>query len=170
MSDVAERISEDRIRARQSREDTNLFSRLPAVYSASRTQGQRCLQHGGGLSIVEWRTLWDLTEAGPMTIRDLATVQRADHSLLSRALPEMRKKGYVVMHRDSRDGRQTIVELTEKGKAAYQTAAPVMRRRREALREVFSEDEILTFVGFLDRLEAFLHTPIEDLLHKDRVE
>ena len=63
MSDVAERISEDRIRARQSREDTNLFSRLPAVYAASRTQGQRCLQHGGGLSIVEWRTLRDLAEA-----------------------------------------------------------------------------------------------------------
>ena len=167
MTDINDRICEERVRARKTREDTNLFSRLPAVYSASRTQGQRCLQHGGGLSIVEWRTLWDLAEAGPMTIRDLADVQRADHSLVSRALPEMRKKGYVAMHRDARDGRQTIVDLTEKGRAAYETAAPIMRRRREALRKQFTEEELLTFVGYLDRLEAFLQTPIEDLIGRD---
>lgn len=158
------------IRARQSREDYNIFSRLPAVYAASRSQGQKFLQKGGGLSIVEWRTLWDLHEVGPMTIRDLAAIQRADHSLLSRALPDMRRKGYVVMRRDAQDGRQTIVELAEAGRAAYQRAAPVMARRRSALREVFSEDEITALVGYLDRLEEFLRIPIDDLLNKDTPE
>ena len=123
-----------RIRARQAREDFNIFSRLPAVYAASRSQGQKFLQKGGGLSIVEWRTLWDLHEVGPMTIRDLATIQRADHSLLSRALPEMRRKGFVTMRRDVQDGRQTIVEIADGGRAAYVRAAPVMARRRAALR------------------------------------
>lgn len=170
MADVKSRVSEDRILDRRSRETTNLFTRLPAASSASRSQAQRCLQYGGGLSIVEWRTLWDLAEAGPMTIRDLASIQRTDHSLLSRALPEMRKKAYVEMHRDSRDGRQTIVEITAKGRTAYETAAPVMRRRREALRAVFTEAEILTFVGLLDRFDSFLQTPAEDLLDKDHKE
>ena len=96
----------EKIRARQAREDLNVFSRLPSVYAASRKQGQHLLQIGGGLSIMEWRVLWDLHEVGPMTIRDLAKVQRADHSLLSRALPDMRRKGYVEMQRDTDDGRQ----------------------------------------------------------------
>lgn len=160
----------DRIRERQAREDRNVFSKLPAVYAASRSQGQHLLQRGGGLSIVEWRVLWDLSEVGPMTIRDLATVQRADHSLLSRALPEMKRKGYVEMERDAQDGRQTIVALARKGRAAYERAAPVMARRRAALRASFSETEIIEFTSYLNRLERFLRQPIDSILNEDSVE
>ena len=160
-------IDAAQIRARMEREGLNIFSRLPAVYAASRTQGRNFLEIGGGLSIVEWRTLWDLAEAGPLTIRDLAAIQRADHSLLSRALPDIRDKGYVTMHRSASDGRQTIVKLTPKGRAAYERAAPVMARRRAALKDVFSEEEIRTFAGFLDRLEEFLRIPADEIAEKD---
>lgn len=163
MDTVKERDIES-IEARRTREGYNVFSRLPAVYAASRTQGQHLLQIGGGLSIVEWRTLWDLREVGPMTIRDLALIQRSDHSLLSRALPDMRRKGYVTMSRSKEDGRQTIVALTQKGRDAYDRAAPTMARRRAALREVFTEQELVEFVGYLDRLDAFLRVPIEEIL------
>ncbi|MGV6887847.1 MarR family winged helix-turn-helix transcriptional regulator [Rhodophyticola sp. SM2404] len=157
-------IDAAQIRARMEREGLNIFSRLPAVYAASRVQGRNFLALGGGLSIVEWRTLWDLAEAGPLTIRDLAAIQRADHSLLSRALPDIRDKGYVTMDRDSRDGRQTLVSLTDKGRAAYEEAAPVMASRRAALRKVFSEDEIRVLAGFLDRLEDFMRIPVDQLI------
>lgn len=158
------KVDAAQIRARMEREGFNIFARLPAVYAASRTQSRNFLEIGGGLSVVEWRTLWDLAEAGPLTIRDLAAIQRADHSLLSRALPDMRKKGYVTMYKDSRDGRQTVVTLTDSGRAAYDRAAPVMAQRRAALREVFSQDEIHAFAGFLDRLEEFLRIPSAELL------
>lgn len=161
-------IDARQIRARMEREGLNIFSRLPAVYAASRTQSRKFLEIGGGISVVEWRTLWDLAEAGPLTIRDLAAIQRADHSLLSRALPDMRDKGYVTMDRDTRDGRQTVVELTPKGRAAYHRAAPVMARRRAALKEVFSEEEIRVFAGFLDRLQEFLCIPADQIAPKDR--
>ncbi|WP_165351966.1 MarR family winged helix-turn-helix transcriptional regulator [Salipiger sp. IMCC34102] len=151
----------DPIRGRIAREHLNIFSRLPPVYTASRQQGAKFLARCGNLSTVEWRTLWDLHEAGPMTIRQLAVIQRADHSLLSRALPDMRRKGLVTMARDRSDGRQTIVKLTPAGRAAYDRAAPVMARRRAALAEVFSAEEIRAFVGYLDRLEAFLRLPVE---------
>ena len=155
------------IRARRLREEQNLFSRLPATYAASRKQGQQILQRAAGLSIVEWRTLWDLTEAGPLTIREIADIQRADHSLLSRALPDMRRKGLVAMRRDAVDGRQTIVDLTDAGRAAYERAAPSMKNRREALRAQFSPEELTQFVGYLDRLEDFLRRPIDDILHQE---
>lgn len=160
----------DKLHKRQAREDLNIFSRLPTVYAASRMQGQQLLQIGGGLSIMEWRILWDLSEVGPMTISELASLQHADHSLLSRALPDIRKKGYVDVERDPDDGRQTIVILTDKGHEAFKTAAPIMARRRQALREEFSEDELKEFIGHLDRLEDFLRQPIEKILQKDAAE
>lgn len=169
MSEVHDARAE-RVRNRRMQQDMNVFSRLPAVYAASRAQAQRFLQGAGGLSIVEWRTLWDLHEVGPMTIRDLSSIQRADHSLLSRALPEMQRKGYVTMYRDEEDRRQTIVELAPAGRAAYRKAAPIMRRRREALREAFTRDEIDAIAGYLDRLETFLRIPAEVILSKEPVE
>ncbi|SIN75754.1 MarR family winged helix-turn-helix transcriptional regulator [Vannielia litorea] len=169
MTDPA-KIDPERIRERRSHEDLNVFSRLPAVYAASRRQGQQFLQFGGGISIMEWRVLWDLCEAGPMTIRDLATIQRADHSLLSRALPEMKRKGFVTMHRAQRDKRQTIVEATTEGRAAYELAAPVMARRRAALREALTEEETRRFIDLLDRVEMFLNTPAAEILQKDMAE
>lgn len=158
-----------RIRQRQIREDNNLFSRLPAIYAASRQQGQKMLRSAGGLSIVEWRTLWDLTEAGPLTIRELADIQRTDHSLVSRALPDMRRKGYVEIHRSESDGRQMVVALTDKGRLAYERAAPTMKRRREAIRERFTPEELSQFVSYLDRFEEFLRGPIDDLILKEEV-
>jgi DNA-binding MarR family transcriptional regulator len=145
----------------------NVFSRLPSAYAASRTQGQKFLKRAGRLSIVEWRTLWDLHEGGAMTIRELAEIQHADHSLVSRALPKMLEKGYVKMARDGQDGRQTIVELAEAGRLAYERAAPIMKERRKALREWFSQQEIQAFVDFLDRFEEFTRLPVEELISED---
>ena len=158
-----------RIEARRQREDFNLFSRLPAVYAASRTQSQRLLS-SRGLSVVEWRTLWDLHEVGPLTIRDLALIQRTDPSLISRALPQMRRKGLITLERGPQDARQTIVTLTEAGRAAYARAAPLMARRRAALRDHLTQDEIATFVGLLDRLEDFLRHGTDDIMNKDAAE
>lgn len=156
-----------RIKARQAREDTNVFGRLAWIYATSRKQAQHLLQDCGGLSIVEWRTLWDLHEAGPMTISDLASTQRADHSLISRAIPQMQRKDLVAIRRATQDGRQTIVTITEKGLEAYGLAAPVMAGRRAALREIFSEDEIADFVGYLDRFQGFVDRPASDIAPKE---
>jgi len=168
--DAETSIDRERIEIRQRREDMNVFARMPSICAASRTQSQKLLQIGGGLSIVEWRTLWDLHEVGAATIGDLSTMQRTDHSLLSRALPEMRRKGLIAMRRDPGDGRQSIVTLTSKGRDAYARAAPVMARRRAALRDVFSKDEIETLLGFLDRFEAFLKIPVDQIADKDAPE
>ena len=144
-------------------ERQNVFSMLPAIYAASRAQGQQLLKAAGGLSIIEWRTLWDLMEVGSMSVRELATLQSADHSLLSRALPEIRSRGLVTMTRSETDGRQMIVEITQKGRQAYLRAAPTMRKRREGLRACYTEQELEQFVEYLHRLEEFLKIPADNL-------
>ena len=82
----------------------------------------------------------------------------------------MRRKGLITMQRAPTDGRQSIVALTEAGKAAYERAAPVMARRRAALREIFTEEEIGTFVGMLERLEDFLRIPADTIAQKEAAE
>ena len=85
------------------------------------------------------------------------------------ALPEMRRKGFVTMRRSEADSRQTIVEVSQAGRAAYDRAAPVMARRRAALKEVYSEEELAEFVNYLDRLDMFLRAPIEDIIAKEQI-
>lgn len=160
----------ERLERRVRREKRNVFARLTPVYAASRSQAERFLKYGGGLSTIEWRVLWDLYEVGPMSIREMAKIQRTDHSKLSRALPAMRGKGYVLIERDKTDGRQTVVSMTDAGLDAYEKAAPFMKCRRQSLRNEFSEDEIQAFVGFIDRFERFLSRPVEDFLNEDPIE
>lgn len=149
-----------RVAQRKARQDRNLFGRMQAAAAASRAQAQRFLKAGGELSILEWRVMWDLEEAGPLTVRDIANIQRSDHSLISRALPAMRARGYVVAVPGAQDGRRTLIALTEAGRAAFKAAAPVMQARRAGLRGVFTEAEVDTFVDLLDRFEAHLALPV----------
>jgi len=160
----------DRINKRIDRIDGNAFARLASIYAASRKQAQHLLHASGQLSIVEWRTLWDLYEAGDMTIGDLAASQRTDQSQLSRALPDMQRKGLVSMGRAAQDGRQTIVSLTQAGRDAYDLAAPIMARRRAALRSEFSEEELQTFLDLLGRFEEFVRLPAEEIAARDPAE
>ncbi len=149
-----------RVARRKADQDANPFGRVQTAAAASRAQAQRLLK-ASGLSILEWRVLWDLSEAGPLTVRDLASIQRADHSLISRALPAMRKRGLVAEVGGVRDRRRTLVALTEAGRAAFGVAAPVMRARRDALRAAFTQTERETFLTLLARFEAQLAPPPE---------
>ncbi len=160
-------VDQQKIAKRIEAERGNVFARIHASFVSSRTQSQRLLQHGGGLSVVEWRTLWDLSEIGPMTIRDLARTQRSDPSQLSRALPGMRRKGLVSMERDAGDGRQTIVRIAEAGQRAFDRAAPVMAKRRAALRTRFSAEEMVQLVDFLDRIDQFTDLSVDEILAQE---
>jgi len=156
-----------RLDVRRRRETANLFSRVSATYAASRSQAQRLLKAGGGLSIVEWRILWDVLEAGPITVRELADLQKSDHSLISRILPKMVKSGLITLTRDTKDGRQTLVDLTQQGIAAYEKAAPVMAKRRAALLKHFSKEEIDQWVAYLDRFDHFCRLSVDQILDTD---
>ena len=133
-----------------------MFGRLSAAAIASRGQAQRLLKGSAGLSITEWRILWDLVEAGPLSIQDMASTQRTDHSLISRVVPDMQRKGYVSTARGTDDKRQSLVALTEEGARAFEEASPVMRARRARLANTYTEAEMEMFLHFLDRFEGCL--------------
>ncbi|KIN63758.1 putative MarR-family transcriptional regulator [Sulfitobacter noctilucicola] len=156
MANDLSRTRAERVAHRKSHQEANIFSRLAAASATSRAHAQRLLKQSSGLSIVEWRVLWDLSEAQPLSVRDFANIQRNDHSLISRALPQMQKKGYLVLSQDPNDKRQTLVTLTEKGRAAFDQAAPIMKARRDMLRATFTAEEASLFLTFIERFENSL--------------
>lgn len=150
-----------RVARRKASQDKNLFGRMSASSIASRSQAQRLLKAAAGLSIIEWRVLWDLAEAGPLSIQDMSSIQRTDHSLISRALPAMRDKGYVTTTPDEDDKRQSLVALTDTGRQVYDAASPTMQTRRAKLEEALGPEALDTLFMLLDRFDAYVDTPQE---------
>lgn len=156
------RTKPDKVKARQLEQNRNLFSRLTAASLASRVQAQRMLKSAGELSITEWRVLWDLAEAGPLTVTEMAAIQRTDHALVSRAIPRMVRKGYVTTSISETDRRQSMIALTDFGHEVFEQTSVVMSARRAALSRTFSEDEVDTFIKLIDRFEAFVEAPLTE--------
>ncbi|MEJ6389563.1 MarR family winged helix-turn-helix transcriptional regulator [Gymnodinialimonas ulvae] len=156
-----------RVAARKAQHQDNPFGRLQATASASRRQSQRLLAQAGGLSIAEWRILWDLCEAGPLSVQDMAQIQRTDHALISRALPGMREKGFVQVLSHTGDRRETLIEVLPAGTAAFAAAAPIMQRRRAALSEALTPEGLTQMIQSFDRLDAYLDIPIDALLSQE---
>ena len=150
----------DRYKARRRTQERNLFGRLQAAALASRMQAKRLLRSTGNLSITEWRVLWDLAEAGPLTVTEMASIQRTDHALISRTIPAMIKKGYVTTTTGNRDRRTSLVALTTAGRSVFEETSMIMSQRRAALSSAFSEADIDAFLGMIDRFEHFLEDPV----------
>lgn len=153
-----------RVAARKAHMEGNLFGRLQSAAMTTRRQSQRILAQAGELTITEWRILWDLSEAGPLSVQDMAQIQRSDHSLISRALPGMREKGYVQVMSNSDDRRESLIGLLPAGADAFAAAAPLMQRRRAMALDALSPEGLAQIITLLDRFDAYLDTPIEDFI------
>ena len=149
----------DYYKARRLTQERNLFGRLQAAALASRTQAKRLLRSAGNLSITEWRVLWDLAEAGPLTVTEIASIQRTDHALISRTIPAMIEKGYVATTTGSQDRRTSVVALTAAGRFVFEETSVIMSQRRAALSNAFSEADLDVFLSLIDRFEKFVEDP-----------
>ena len=154
----------DRYRARRIAQERNLFGRLQTAALSSRKQAQQLLKSAGVLSITEWRVLWDLAEAGPLSVTQMATIQHADHAQISRAIPTMVSKGYVKTSTEEDDRRKSLITLTGTGRAVFEEASVTMTARRAALAKEFSEDEMDTFLQLIHRFEQFVQEPLTPTL------
>ena len=150
----------DRFQARQAAQERNLFGRISAAALSSRSQAKRLLRSVGTLSITEWRVLWDLAEAGPLTVTEMATIQRTDHALISRNIPAMIEKGYVTTTAGTDDRRTSLVALTPAGQSVFEDTSTTMTQRRTALANAFSEAELDIFLGLIDRFERTVADPV----------
>lgn len=104
-----------------------------------------------GIAIPEWRVLATLGQFDSMTAKEIGLHSRMHKTKVSRAVATLEERRLVRRHTNSRDMRESFLELTSAGRRIYDELVP------EAL-------------GFVDRLLAPLseeeRTALEPLLQR----
>lgn len=86
-----------------------------------------------GLTLAEVRVLYELAEGERQTARALAQTFGLDEGYLSRILKRFRARGWLSRRPDPGDARQSLLELTEAGRAAFR---PLAQRSRADIGEM----------------------------------
>lgn len=139
--------------------DWNVFaSPAPLINMASRSfarLGERRVK-AHGFSIGQLPVLYLLKDGAALSQKQLAQLVKIEQPSMAQMLARMERDGLIRRTPDPNDGRSSLIALTE-------TALSRLPAAREALSEGsggtlagFSEDEVATLVGLLQRLNGNL--------------
>src|SRR5918996_101445 len=128
---------------------------------------------GGPFSLTEARVLYEMAHHEPATASELGRDLALDAGYLSRLLRDFRKRGLIVRRRSDRDGRRSLLRLTDKGHQAFATlnaasrheVGAVLARLPDAGRKRLV-DECLAFARAAGYRRIMLWT--NDVLHAAR--
>ena len=148
----------------------NLVSRLFRLGNAIQTQTQQLLALTSDLNVVQFRVLLRLRQAGTQNVQGISELLGANRSLVSRALPDLRDKGWVALIKSDEDKRQIFVRLTEEGQRVVDEHYAPLRARSEAMRNAFTVEEFEQLVEYLDRLDVVTSSPTTDFVLSDEPE
>jgi MarR family transcriptional regulator for hemolysin len=95
-----------------------------------------------GLGAAHMPVLLALTERGSLTQKELARITQIKQPTAAALLQRMEAAGLVVRTPDSRDGRATLVSLTERGRSLLPVALDQRRQAIEAATAGLSPQEV----------------------------
>ncbi|WP_196888840.1 MarR family winged helix-turn-helix transcriptional regulator [Aureivirga sp. CE67] len=102
----------------------------------------------------QWVLLIKLSDFEGVPQHDLAFITERDKTSLTRLIQTMEKKGFVKRKPDPKDRRVNLVFMTEKGNEVYQKSLPVMETVIDLLQKNISEEEIVTTIKTLQKLQT----------------
>lgn len=127
-----------------------LMNRIMGRYNASLRADLAQL----GLTTLKMRSLAVLAVIDGIQISRLAVYAVVEQSTLSRALDSLEADGLVRRSPDPEDSRATRVWITDKGRAAFETMWPAMRRNYEKMFAGVGAEEHAAFVATLQKMLA----------------
>jgi len=141
--------------------DDRLFQRIDAVRQFNRFYTQKIgVLHEGLLSspfsLTEVRVLYELAHRERPVASELGKDLGLDPGYLSRILSSFKTKKFIDSKPCEQDGRQSILRLTKKGKAAF---APLNGRARDeigALLAALSENDQIRLVQAMEGIKEIL--------------
>lgn len=140
-----------------------LTYRLNVLSNLLNKQSERYLKKGYGISIPDWRVLLLLVQGGPMSIRDLASLSKADKALVSRVVTRLIESGLVSKESDTYDARLVQISITEKGLGIFNGVLPHAATRQRILQGILEPDELDVLDRALDKLTKFAEEKGDDL-------
>lgn len=138
--------------------DFDLDSFLPYLLnqSAERTGEafEPIYRDGYGWSRTQWRIIANLGQFGPMTASDICKRTLTEKSKVSRALAGLEDSDLLVRKPSAQDRRAEILDLTEKGRAAFAAIGEEASRFNEAIRTKIGHAEFSTLIKLLKSLRT----------------
>lgn len=123
-------------------------------YQMNRLLDQELRLHG--LSISDWRIMAVLDYNASITVNDLAFYAMIEQSTLSRILKRMEAEGLLVKRQSAQDKRVRAIELTEAGRARYDTVRTVAMTHVGHVVSDLSQDERAQLSNFVARMQDSL--------------
>src|SRR5262252_8342137 len=77
--------------------------------------GSRLYRRAYNIGLTEWRLMWVLAIAPRITAQRASQIMGADRAAISRALATLERRGLAWATPDPTDGRQRLIELSERG-------------------------------------------------------
>jgi len=109
-----------------------------------------------GITTEQWRVLACIKSRGPLRPSDIASMLERSPNSVSMLVDRMVKAGLVRRTRDRKDRRVVFVNITNKGQAAIDPAAPAGWEFMLKLLSVLSYDEQRTLASTLETIKCEL--------------
>ena len=123
------------------------------LYRAFHAQRNVLRPHLGelGLGAGQPKVLGYLIRSGPSRQRQLAEYCEIDPAAVSRMLDSMQKGGFVTRQTDAENRRCERIQVTDRGRAAYEAWQGFCREMEERMLTGFSDEERAQFADYLGR-------------------
>jgi DNA-binding MarR family transcriptional regulator len=106
-----------------------------------------------GINISRWRVLAVLQDHGRLNISQIVERTIIEQPTVSRIVDQLEHEGLAFRESCDEDSRFVQVMLTEAGKKAFDEIYPLASRHQEQALQGFTQKEIKTLVGFLERIQ-----------------
>lgn len=127
------------------------FYWLMRVASAYSLRMEKSLKKGG-INITAWRILMILREMGTLSVSDIATHAVAKTPTITRATYKLQTDGHVKISTSEKDGRVSMVKLTDSGEQAISKVIGNSQRLFESIYADFSREQVEALNATLQKL------------------
>lgn len=105
-----------------------------------------------GLTRITWCILLAVLNEGLVNPSDIARFVGIDRTATSRALRQMEEEGLILRSTGKKDGRTTLVKVTDAGLERHQQATPKVRSNAQYWQDKLTETEVLHFCRLMRKL------------------
>jgi DNA-binding MarR family transcriptional regulator/GNAT superfamily N-acetyltransferase len=110
----------------------------------------------GGRSLAEARVLFELAAGGRSGAKEIAAELNLDPGYLSRILRKLEEERLLTRTASAADGRQIVVRLTRKGKAAFAALNRFSQEQARGSLEKLSPEQCSRVIGAMHTIESAL--------------
>lgn len=110
------------------------------------------------ISFTQWIVLTHLAQQEHISATQLSAQTGHDMGALTRVVDELERRGFVRRERSSRDRRAVEIAITAAGRRQAREARRLIVELLNRLVEPFTDPEVDTLIGLLQRLLGHLHS------------